>query len=363
MDRAPSQINNLRRERLLQLTAVIGILLVSLIVLVKVDDLLTSFVLAFVINYMFGPFIDWLERRQVPRSLALIVIFLLSSLFIFLGIYLVVPLIVDQVQQLLHEAPKLQTDLLALIVNTEKHFKVFFRTNDINFSRSINSWLLDRSSMLSSTVPSILSHSFTVIILAPLFAFFMLQDGRTISRSLLRLVPNNLFELALNLFYQINEQVGGFIRARFLEAAIVGFVVWVGLLCVSFPYATLLAIIAAITNLIPYIGPIIGAAPALAIALISPDAHIADPIGINILLVGSIYFVAQLIDMVIIIPLIVAKIVNLHPALVIIVIIIGAQVMGVLGMMISIPVASVIKVTLTAIYEHLIEFPRLDDNA
>ncbi len=363
MYKVPIQISGLRRERLLRLTAVIAILLASLIVLIKVDDLLVSFVLAFVINYMFGPFVDWLERRHVPRALALTVIFLSSGVVIFLGIYLVVPLIVDQVQQLLHEAPKLQTDLITLIVNTEKHFKIFFRTNDINFSRFINNWLLDKSSTLSGVVPSILSHSFTVLILAPLFAFFMLQDGRALSRSLLSLVPNNLFELALNLFHQINEQVGGFIRARFLEAAIVGFVVWVGLLCVSFPYATLLAIIAAVTNLIPYIGPLIGAAPAVAIALISPDAHLADPVGINILIVCSVYFAAQLIDMLFIIPLVVAKIVNLHPALVIIVIIIGAQMMGVLGMMISIPVASVLKVTLTAIYEHLIEFPRLEERS
>ena len=361
MDRA-NPLSSLKRERLLRLAAVIAIILTSLLVLIKVDDLLVSFVLAFVINYMIGPFINWLERLQVPRGLAVLVIFGVSAIFIFLGIYLVVPLVVDQLQQLLQEAPKLQIDLLALIVKTEHHFKIFFRTNDINFSRAINTWLLDKSSLLSTLVPSIISHSFTVLLLAPLFAFFMLQDGRAISRSLLSLVPNNLFELALNLLHQINDQVGGFIRARFLEAAIVGAVVWVGLLAVAFPYATLLAIVAAVTNLIPYIGPVIGAAPAIAIALISPDAHLADPIGLNVLIVCSIYFVAQLIDMLIIIPLVVAKIVNLHPALVIIVIIIGAQLMGVLGMMISIPVASVIKVTLTAIYEHLIEFPRFEED-
>ena len=89
---------------------------------------------------------------------------------------------------------------------------------------------------------------------------------------------------------------------------------------------------------------------------------ILDPMGFNVLLVTSIYFVAQLVDMLIIIPLVVAKIVNLHPALVIIVIFIGAQLMGVLGMMISIPVASVLKVTLTAIYQHLIAFPSFDED-
>ncbi len=357
-----NSVSTLKRERLLRLTAVIGIIVTGLVVLLTVDDLLVSFVLAFVINYMAGPFITGLERLRLSRNVAVLIIFSFSGVFIFLGIYLIVPLVVDQLQQLLREAPKLQADFLALIIKTEHQFKAFLRTNDINFSNAINTWLLDKSSQLSTLVPSIISHSFTVLVLSPLFAFFMLQDGRAISRSLLSLVPNNLFELALNLFHQINEQVGGFIRARFLEAAIVGFVVWVGLLAISFPYATLLAIVAALTNLIPYIGPIIGAAPAVAIALISPEARILDPMGFNVLLVTSIYFVAQLVDMLIIIPLVVAKIVNLHPALVIIVIFIGAQLMGVLGMMISIPVASVLKVTLTAIYQHLIAFPSFDED-
>jgi putative permease len=351
-----------KRETYLRLAAVIAIILTSLIVLIKVDDLLVSFVLAFVINYTIGPFINWLERKQVPRSLAVVVIFTSSGIIISLGIYLVVPLISDQLQDLMREAPKLQADLVSLIGKLESHFKIFFKSADVNFADAINTWLLNKSTELSSVLPSILSHSFTVVLLAPLMAFFMLQDGRKIGRSLLSLVPNIFFELALNLFHQINEQLGGFIRARFLEAAIVGFVVWVGLLAISFPFATLLAIVAALTNLIPYVGPIIGIVPALAIAFISPAGHIADPIGLNIFLVCLVYFIAQLIDMLIIIPVVVAKIVDLHPALVIIVIIIGAQVMGVLGMMISIPVASVIKVTLTAIYEHLIDFPRVEED-
>ncbi len=354
--------SGLRRERILRLSAVFTIIIISLLILLKVDDMLVSFVVAFVINYMAGPFITWLERKHMQRRLAVLLVFSLSGLLILLGICLVVPLVVDQLQQLLNEAPKLQADFLALIIKAEQQFKVFFRTNDINFSKVFNAWLLDKSGELSTVAPAIISHSFSVLILSPLFAFFMLQDGRTMSRSLLSLVPNNLFELALNLFHQINEKIGGFIRARFLEAAIVGVVVWIGLLVISFPYATLLAILAAVCNLIPYVGPLIGAAPAVAISFISPDAHFIDPIGLNVLLVSSVYFVAQLVDMLIIIPLVVAKIVNLHPALVTIVIIIGAQLMGILGMMISIPVASVLKVTLTSIYQHLIEFPGSEED-
>ena len=68
-------------------------------------------------------------------------------------------------------------------------------------------------------MPNWISQFLSTLLLAPFFAFFMLRDGQNISRKLLALVPNNLFETALNIFYQINQQLGGFIRARLVEAA------------------------------------------------------------------------------------------------------------------------------------------------
>ena len=163
-------------------------------------------------------------------------------------------------------------------------------------------------------------------------------------------MPNNVFELALNLNYQINRQMGDFIRARLLEAAIVGFVIWVGLAIIGFPYASILAVFAALTNLIPYVGPFIGAIPALIIGIVNNDPTF------TLFLVALTYLIAQLIDIIFIIPMVVAKIVNLHPVFVVVVIIIGSQLMGILGMVISIPVASALKLTVTAVYDHLIYF-------
>jgi putative permease len=90
--------------------------------------------------------------------------------------------------------------------------------------------------------------------------------------------------------------------------------------------------------------------------LISNEAMITQSMSLNLILVTSVYFAAQLIDIVFIIPMVVARIVNLHPVTVIIAIIVGAQVMGILGMVISIPVASAIKLIFQAFYDHLMEY-------
>jgi putative permease len=187
------------------------------------------------------------------------------------------------------------------------------------------------------------------MLLGPFLAFFMVKDGRSVVNILLGLVPNQLFETALSLQHQINFQIGQFVRARILESLIVGVVTAIGLLVISFPYAVLLGAFAGLTNFIPYLGPILGAVPAFLVAMVNGYS------GLEVFLMSAVYIVAQLIDAGFLIPLMVAKIVDLHPVTVIVVIIAGAQILGILGMIISIPVASTIKVTVSTVYRHLID--------
>jgi putative permease len=220
----------------------------------------------------------------------------------------------------------------------------------VDLSDRVRDWLTRQSSTLIETIPRALSASASVLFLSPILGFFILKDGRQFSLQILRLVPNNIFELALNLQYQISEQIAHYIRARILESIIVGLVCLIGFWMIGMPYAFLLAAFAAVSNLIPYVGPIFGAAPGLILALINHST------GLMIAIVLAIYALAQIIDMFIVIPLVVARIVNLHPVTVIVVVILGAQLLGVLGMLISIPVASAIKVTSTSIYNHLTDY-------
>lgn len=345
----------LRRENRIKLFSVLAILLGSVVILFWVKNLLISFVLAFVTNYLLSPIVDYLERRRIPRQTAILIPFLATATLIGFGIYKILPLMTQQLTLLDSQLPKYQVDFMNLVSGTEQRFKGFFKLYNINFSQTINDWMISKSSQISDSLPAVISGSVTVMLLTPFFAFFMLQDGRRLTRTVLGFVPNSLFEIALDLQHQLNDQMGGFIRARFLEAAIVGVVVFIGLQATGFPYASLLGVFAGLTNLIPYLGPLIGAVPAILIALISEDGMIATTMSWNLIIVTSIYFFAQLVDIVFIIPFVVAKIVNLHPVTVVIVIIIGSQVMGILGMMISIPVASAMKLVFQTFYRHLTE--------
>ena len=343
--------HHLKITNRIKLFVCIGIVMVGLLVLLTVENMLLSCLLAFTASYLLDPCINYLERLQLSRFFATCLAFVLGLIALTILVTLTAPFISTQVTTFQSELPKYIEGTSGLLVNMENRIEgLLGQSVDLNLSERARELLASWSSSIFEDAARFLSQSLTTLGLAPFFTFFFLTDGRRFSLELLNLVPNNYFEFALSLHHQINDQMGQFIRARLLEAAIVGLVVWFGLFLIDFPFATLLALFAMLTNLIPYIGPIIGVVPAVIILLINGQTNF------ELFLMLGIYGLAQLIDVFFIIPLVVAKIVNLHPVTVVISIIIGAQLMGIIGMIISIPVANVLKVTTTNLYHHLVHF-------
>ncbi len=336
---------------MIRLGAFLGVIALAFLIVLKVDNMLVSCLLAFVFSYMIEPIVNYLERRNVGRVVATSVIFLIIGLALGLTAFGTFPFLSERVAQMQASLPKYIAGFARLMENLESKLVFLDSTGlSVDLSGRLQEKLLPATEKFFAALPNLLSKLLTVMLLAPFFAFFMIKDGRHLSRTLLALVPNNLFELTYNIYYQINDQMGQFVRARLLEAIIVGFVTWLGLVLIQFPFAEVLAIFAAVTNLIPYIGPVIGTIPAVILAMVNGSS----PLEMSLLLL--VYFVAQLIDAAFIIPVVVAKIVDLHPVTVIVVIIIGAQLMGVVGMLISIPFASAMKVTLGTIFRYLTDY-------
>ena len=151
-------------------------------------------------------------------------------------------------------------------------------------------------------------------------------------------VPNRYFEMVLNLIYKIEQQLGGYIRGQMLDSLIIGILSIIALYILKIDYYFFIGAIAGLANMIPYLGPIVGAVPAILVSLMG------TPSITPIIWIAVSFALIQLIDNVIISPLIVAKSVNIHPLLVIIVIFIGERLLGVLGMLIAVPVTGILNV-------------------
>lgn len=190
----------------------------------------------------------------------------------------------------------------------------------------------------------------TFVVLVPFVTFFFLKEGRRITRDLIQLVPNAYFELCLNLLHQINGQIGGYIRGQILEAAAVAMLSIGALLLIGMDYAVPLGLLAGLANVIPFLGPLIGIVSASLVALAT---------GGGLDLVGKVivsFLLIQIIDNVVVQPTVVARSVEMHPLVVLFVVMVGSQLMGIVGMLIAVPLTGVIKVSILTIYRGLKEF-------
>ena len=348
---APELQAHLKQNHWIKMLSFFGILAAIFAALLVIENLLLSFVVSVVISFFVSPIVSYLEGTGLSRLISILIVYCFFTTLTGLTIWAVTPFFLSQMAAL-------KTQLPAYVDGTVRLFDGIAKSLDagsggiihVDISDHLREWLTSQSSALVSGLPRVLSSSFSVLFLSPLLGFFILKDGRTFARELLALVPNNIFELVLSLQYQILEQIAQYIRARILESLILGVVCLLGFWIIGFPYAMLLAAFAAIANLIPYVGPLFGAAPGIIFVFINQGSWV------EISLVLAVYTVAQVIDNLLIIPLLVARIVNLHPLTVILSVLLGAQLLGILGMLISIPVASTIKVTAQSIYNHLTDY-------
>ena len=340
----------LKRANRWKLVGLLSLLGLCVLVLLSVDDLLVASLIAFVIAYSVGPIVNVLERRGTSRLQATLLVFASMIAVVVITVLCVAPYLSESVVRLQTDMPRFITGVGLHIDEAQAKLRsIAGPLSNFDLTSKVEWQLTQWTHNFFDTVPGFVRTFFTVMLLGPFLAFFMVKDGRVYTRFVLGLAPNNLFETVLSLQHQINFQIGQFVRARLLESSIVGVVTAIGLVIIGFPYALLLGIIAGVTNLIPYLGPILGAGPAFAIALVNGYSPL-QMVGL-----GFVYVIAQLIDAGFLVPLLVAKIVDLHPVTVIVVIIAGAQVMGILGMIISIPVAGMLKVIISTVYRQLID--------
>ncbi len=305
---------------------------------------ITILIIALLIAYILNPVAGHLEYRGMSRLQATATIFLaLSLLLILLGVYLI-PLLIKEIVHIQHGitsgAGSVYFERINALINDAIPM---VNAEPIDVQAYINQGLKQFSESFFSIVGSVVSLVTTLVII-PFAVFFLLKDGRHIKKSLVGLIPNRYFEMSLNIIYKIDLQLGGYLRGQFFDALIVGALSIIALWILNVRYNVLIGMFAGLANLIPYVGPLVGALTAMVVVLLNGGATE------TILLVAAAFAVIQLMDNVLIQPLVVAKSVNLHPLIVIFAVIIGGQFFGILGMLLAVPATGILKVLFGEVY-------------
>ena len=317
-----------------------------------IKNVVVMLVISSVFAIILRPVVDFLVEKGVPHGVAILLNIIIVLGLIIYGISQVIPAIISTVQTI---SATLQSDF---ITNFEKYISRILPqaldTQHISnqIVNQINDIVINIISSLGAFLKSIGSIIATTAII-PLITFFLLKDKQKIQQQIVSIIPNKYFELSLNIIYKIGRQISKYITGTILQSIIIGTLSIIGLAIINLifnnpvPSYVLIGSVAGIANMIPYIGPITGAIPALLVATV----NVQDQANLLIVLIwiAATFGIVQLIDNSLVRPLVVSKSVDLHPITVVAVVLIGGKIAGILGMFLGVPVTGIIKVTISQI--------------
>lgn len=304
--------------------------------------------LGIVIAMLLSPWVAALERRGLSRGAATSIVFL-GILLLMGGVgFWVAQSFEAEWSGLKEKAPDNFRAAIQALRGLEGQLKARHPfLGSVNPTESLLGWGEETGRWFVDNGAALAGSILTWLLIVPPLTFVMLTDGRSMWRRFYQLVPNRYFESLFLVSTEITSAISDYLRAKLVEALLVGTMTTIGLLAIHAPYAVVLGIAAGLTNIIPYLGPLLGAAPAILVAGFDSSAGGAT----NLMFpVTMVYVVVNVIDTVIIFPVVVAKLVNLHPLILIAVVAIGQRYYGLIGMLVSIPIATGAKVILAQVH-------------
>ncbi len=328
---------------------IIGLLV--LLFLYKVRMVFTPFILAAAIAYIINPVVRHLERRQVPRVAAILVVYMAIAVAATLIILFIIPIASEEIDHFMKIFPGEVERLKAARYQAYREYRRDGIPETVKAIvdetiRDIEETFIQFLRSIVEGILGIFSHAFNII-LAPVLAFYMTRDIENIKATLLSWLPWSKRGYFLDVLSDVDEVIGGYIRGQLMVSTIIALLSSIGLHIIGVDFSIILGVLAGLANIIPYFGPLIGAIPAMGVALITSHKLA--------LYTALVFAIVQYIDNSIVSPKIIGESVGLHPLIVIFVLLVGGQLMGIAGMLIAVPVAAMIKVLLKHFRRLIIE--------
>ena len=341
-----------RRRRYLQIAFGVAALIVAITVLYLLRDFLGAFVLGSAIAFLIQPAVLRLHAAGVPRVLAIVVIFIAIIVALAGLVLLIVPLGVNEVAQLQAQIPTLAAAAQDRL-NSLQPVRVFGIDIDLKgVSESVSSHLREYLlGQFGNAVTLGVTALTTVLQLLLMFivAFLLALEAPAVRRDLRRLVPNDYRTDFDQIWRQVRKMLYAYVRGQLIVAALIGVCSGVACFVLGLPDPVALGLIAGVTALIPYLGPFIGAIPAILVGLSqSPETALA---------IALVYILISNVILNVVYPKIVGDAVKLPPILVIVALIAGFSWGGILGMFVAVPIAATLRILFDHIYPRLYERP------
>lgn len=315
-------------------------------------QIILPFLIAGLIAYLLHPVVEKIHQYNIPRTIAILLIYLFFFLIAGLGIYFYFPTIVRQLNEFRLNIPQLIESYQTFL------YSIYDQTSFLpeGFHDKLDEFFLNMENRLGNIFTAIMDNIpmvfdvFVMIAVIPILSFYFLKDYSRLEKGVLKLIPTRYHAFTKRLANEMEESLGQYIRGQILVCFLVGFIAYLLLKWIGMEYSILLGVIIGLTNFIPYFGPIIGAIPALLIAF-----TISTKMVLFVLLV---ILAVQLTEGNLLSPFIVGKSIRIHPVYIILALFIAAKVGGVIGMILAVPLLAIGRVAVPLIYRQMKQIDR-----
>lgn len=304
-------------------------------------------ILAFIAFYLLNPVVNLLEKIKINRLWGIILLIIAFSGIITGVFMLTIPVIQHQIMELITNFPG-YIETINETINT-------LVSNSIieNYYNQARLWVEDNIGNIPSTIGTYLgsaidsiagfAQALTTVIVSlitfPFVLFFLLKDGKKFREFFLKLFPKGFRKDVDQIISNMDTQVGSYIQGQIFVAFCIGLLLLIGYLIIGLDYAITLAIIAAVTSVVPYLGPIIAITPAIIIAIVTSPWMLVK--------LAIVWAAVQLAEGNLISPNVMGKTMKVHPLTIMFVLLVAGKIFGLVGVILGIPGYAILKVLVT----------------
>jgi putative permease len=304
-----------------------------------IGSIILPILIAILIAYLLNGFMNFLENSGTNKSLSFYLTFLVF-IFIYVLIFLSLPFITGQIGSLLNELPTIVSDIEGLFNDLAITYPNYFSkdqieeifTNSASYLPSIAEQVLQQLNSGFSTVMSALIN----IILIPILIFFFLKDKKIMLGYITFFLPTKRVLLS-KIWKDLNIQLFGYVRGKALEMIIIGSITSISFWFLGVNYSLILGILVGLSVLIPLFGAILVTVPVISIGLFQWG------LDLQFLFFVISYFIIQILDGMVLFPILMGNEVNLHPVLIILAILVFGGIWGFWGLLLAVPIATLIR--------------------
>jgi len=321
---------------------------------VKLGRILSPFFIAIILAYIVNPLVKHLESKKVSKMVGILSVYTFFTIILTLSVIFLIPEITGNAEGLVKTLPDI-TKHYQNIVNGI--FGFIQRSGWSDDIKTVIFAQIDRiAAMIQATAEDALNQVIAGIgelilflvdfSLALVIAYYFIKDNDFFKDLAMTLTPRNYRSIVNKIGREANQVIASFIQGQLFTALIVGILETTGLLLINARYAIILGAFGGLSNVIPYFGPFIGATPAVALAFIDSPWKALETL--------LIFSLVQQIDNSLISPKVIESRLGLHPVTTILALLIGQQFFGIPGMLVSVPLAAIIKVIVRRIIDALV---------